>query len=290
MQRKHMFVVVTASLGLAGAIAFAANRGLPRMPPPAAIAAAPGAASANAAVAGRAPPHFGAASSGKTAKKPSPTGPTVDDVGDLDSFGRNVRWLGHKNEVFGVDTDCASWMAEDPAARCQQVADPATTTAYRFEDILRFNLPANASNSMFCYLLTPMFQAYFTGNTGTNAVVGSLTYSVSATVENPVLATPGLVNPATGAPFNGSFTTGSLAFEVFQTALVPQFPLTTTQRKSVACNAGISKRLLMQTYGLTQAQANSFFASPTTLRLNVGGSARFVDSATFTLGIRLLGD
>ena len=72
--------------------------------------------------------------------------------------------------------------------------------------------------------------------------------------------------------------------------LVPQFPLTTTQRKSVACNAGISKRLLMETYGLTQAQANSFFANPTTLRLNVGGSARFVDRAVFTVGIRILGD
>ena len=225
---------------------------------------------------------------GRAAMKPR--GPTVDDVGDLDSFGRNVRWLGQKSEVYGLDTDCASWTAEDPAARCQQVANPNTTTPYHFDDILRFNLPANASNSMFCYLLTPMFQAYFTGNTGTNAVVGSLTYSVSATVENPVLDTPGLVNPVTGAPFAGTFTTGSLAFEVFQTALVPQFPLTTTQRKSVACNAGISKRLLMETYGLTQAQANSFFANPTTLRLNVGGSARFVDRAVFTVGIRILGD
>ena len=46
----------------------------------------------------------------------------------------------------------------------------------------------------------------------------------------------------------------------------------------------------METYGLTQAQANSFFANPTTLRLNVGGSARFVDRAVFSVGIRLLGD
>ena len=288
MQRKHLFVALTASLGLAGAIAFAANRGVLRMPSPP-IEALAGATSAHAIAPDGVSANF-AATNAKMARKPSPAGPTVDDVGDLDSFGRNVRWLGQRNEVFGVGTDCAAWIAEDPAARCQQVANPGAPTPYQFADLLHFNLPANASNSMFCYLLTPMFQAYFTANTGTNAVVGSLSYSVSATVENPVLDTPGLVNPVTGAPFNGSFTTGSLAFEVFQTALVPQFPLTTTQRKSVVCNSGISKRLLMETYGLTQTQANSFFANPTTLRLNVSGSARFVDSATFTLGIRLLGD
>lgn len=288
MQRKHMYVLVTAGLGLAGAIAFAANRGMPPMPPPAASAVDPGNAGATAAATDHAPRGVAAASAGRAAKKPNPAGPTADDVGDLDSFGRNVRWLGQKSEAFAVAVDCADWLAEDPAGRCQQVSDPGATTSYQFTDILRFNLPANASNSMFCYLLSPGFQAYFTSNTGTNAVVGNLTYSISATVENPVLAT--LVDPATGAPFNGAFTVGPLAFEVFQTALVPQFPLTTTQRKSVACNAGISKRLLTETYGLTQAQASSFFANPTTIRLNVAGRARFVDRATFSVGVRLLGD
>lgn len=286
MQRKHLIITIAAGLGLAGAIAFAANRG--------AIAPIFAAAGTTASQAGSVAAGSFAVPQGSFVRMakpvPPPAPPTVDDVGDLDSFGRNVRWLGQKSGVYGVDIDCAAWTAEDPAAHCQQVANPATTTSYHFDDILRFKLPANASNSMFCYLLTPMFQAYFTDNTGTNAVVGSLTYSVTATVENPVLNTAGLVNPVTGAPFNGTFTTGSLAFEVFQTALVPQFPLTTTQRKSVACNAGISKRLLMETYGLTQAQANSFFANPTTLRLNVGGSARFVDRAVFSVGIRLLGD
>lgn len=287
MQRKHLIVTLAAGLGLAGAIAYAANGGaLPSFRPTQVRPVSEAGRSPVQERAAMAPTGWPAG--GRAAMKPR--GPTVDDVGDLDSFGRNVRWLGQKSEVYGLDTDCASWTAEDPAARCQQVVNPVTTTPYHFDDILRFNLPANASNSMFCYLLTPMFQAYFTGNTGTDAVVGSLTYSVSATVENPVLNTPGLINPVTGTPFNGAFTTGSLAFEVFQTALVPQFPLTTTQRKSVACNAGISKRLLMETYGLTQAQANSFFANPTTLRLNVGGSARYVDRAVFTVGIRLLGD
>lgn len=286
MQRKSLLIAIVAGLGLAGAIAYAANRGaIAPLYPTAAAAASP--ASPGVARDFATPRHAMVRMAKPT---PAPPPPTADDVGDLDSFGRNMRWLGQKNEVFGVDTDCAAWTAEDPAARCQQVANPGAATPYQFADILRFNLPANASNSMFCYLLTPMFQAYFTGNTGTNAVVGSLSYSVTATVENPVLNTAGLVNPVTGAPFNGAFTTGSLAFEVFQTALVPQFPLTTTQRKTVACNAGISKSLLMQTYGLTQAQANSFFANPTTLRLNVGGSARFVDRAVFTVGIRIIGD
>ena len=47
MQRKHLFVALTASLGLAGAIAFAANRGVLRMPSPP-IEALAGATSAHA--------------------------------------------------------------------------------------------------------------------------------------------------------------------------------------------------------------------------------------------------
>ena len=158
MQRKHLFVALTASLGLAGAIAFAANRGVLRMPSPP-IEALAGATSAHAIAPDGVSANF-AATNARMARKPSPAGPTVDDVGDLDSFGRNVRWLGQRNEVFGVGTDCAAWIAEDPAARCQQVANPGAPTPYQFADLLHFNLPANASNSMFCYLLTPIVAAW----------------------------------------------------------------------------------------------------------------------------------
>ena len=42
--------------------------------------------------------------------------------------------------------------------------------------------------------------------------------------------------------------------------------------------------------GLTAAQADSFFANPTTVRLNVSGSSRFVDYTLYSFGLRIVGD
>lgn len=287
MQRKTMYLALAASLGLAAVLAYAAERGAFQFRTGAPIAST----GAQAARQARSVAADFAGQDAAFARKPAPAGPTVGDVGDLDSFGRNVRWLGQKADFFGVATDCAAWAAEDPGARCQQVADPNAYTAYQFNDLVRFNLPANASQSLLCHWLMPNFQVYFVDNQATNVIVGQVSYSVTATLENPVLANPALVNPVTGAPFNGSLNVGSLAYEVFQSPIVPGYAATSTQRKTVACNTGlISKRALKETYGLTQSQADSFFASPTTVHLNVRGSTRNVDQMVFTLGARIVGD
>mgnify|MGYP003377781391 FL=1 len=52
----------------------------------------------------------------------------------------------------------------------------------------------------------------------------------------------------------------------------------------------LSKRALVEGYGLTEAQAASFFASPTTLRLNIQGVTASADEVTFSVGLRVIGD
>ena len=52
----------------------------------------------------------------------------------------------------------------------------------------------------------------------------------------------------------------------------------------------VSKQSLMQNYGLSEAQARQFFKKPTTLRLNVEGSAQFVGDASLYFGLRVVGD
>ena len=284
MQRKTMYFALAAGFGLTAVLAYAAERGAFQFRSAAPIAPAVHQARAVSA-------EFAMQDAAFARKPAPPAGPTVDDVGDLDSFGRNVRWLGQKADFFGVSTDCAAWTEGDPSARCQQVSDTNAYTAYQFDDIVHFNLPANASQSLLCNWLTPNVQMNFIDNPGTNVIVGQMSYSVTATIENPVLANPALINPVTGAPFNGSLNVGSLAYEVFQSPIVPGYAAISTQRKTVACNTGLmSKRALKETYGLTQAQADSFFASPTTVHLNVRGSTRNVEHLTFWLGARLLGD
>ena len=52
----------------------------------------------------------------------------------------------------------------------------------------------------------------------------------------------------------------------------------------------LSKRALVENYGLTEAQAREFFRKPTTIRLNVSGSAQHVGFASLTFGLRVVGD
>lgn len=290
MQHKHLVAAIVGGLGLVGAIAYAANvagflpgavsvRSAANPPPPA--TAPPSQAAGNDAAQGV------ARSSGPTAKPDEISDVTV---GDADSFGRNVRWLGLAGAYVQASTDCAAILVDDPTAQCQQISDLAVNTSFSFNDIARIELPAKASNSLFCHWFSPRVQVYFLNPTAA-PVPGRFSYNPTLTLENPVLDDPALVNPVTGAPFNGSLTTGMSASESVQVVVDPTYPTSQNLRDSVVCQDGlISKRALMQTYGLTQSQANKFFSKPTTVRLNVSGSTRFVDYAYFLFGLRIVGD
>lgn len=62
-------------------------------------------------------------------------------------------------------------------------------------------------------------------------------------------------------------------------------------RDSIVCMAGlISRKASINNDGLTEAQADDFFAGPITVRLNLRGSVRYVSDANLVFGLRLVGD
>lgn len=287
MHRKQLILAIAAGLGLAGTIAYAATRHVfaPVLRAPATVASIQPAAASTAASGVHSSQGMGA----RMAAKPAPP-LTIEDVGDLDSFGRNVRWLGVAAGVVQTSTDCASILADDPGALCQQINDLAINTAFAFNDIARIRLPANASNSLLCHWFSPRVAVTFF-NPNASPVLGRYSYSPTLTVENPVLDDPALIDASTGAPFNGKLTTSMSASESMQVVVDPAFPITQNLRDSAVCQAGlISRRALVETYGLTAAQAVNFFANPTTVRLNVSGSSRFVDYTFYSFGLRIVGD
>lgn len=286
MQRKHLIVAIAAGLGLAGAIAYAANRGA--IAP--VLTAMGGQAASNPFTAASTVSTRGASAQVAYKPVPPPAPPTDADVGDAASFGRNVRWLGLASAFVYATTDCASILAEEPTALCQQINDLAVNTPFAFNDIASIKLPANASNSLLCHWFSPRVAITFFNPTA-SPVPGRYSYNPTLTVENPVLADPALIDPTTGAPFNGKLTTSMSASESVQVVVDPGFPVSQNLRDSAVCQAGlITRKALIETYGLTAAQAASFFASPTTVRLNVSGSSRFVDSAFYSFGLRIVGD
>ena len=214
---------------------------------------------------------------------------TVDDVYDTDSFGRFVKYLGLTSAFINLDPACPA--PTSPDEFCQTLsATPGAVTPFTFNDAARIKLPKNATHSLLCYWFSPLLTVNYSNPTP-NRVYGRLRYNPTLTIENPVLADPALIDPTTGAPFGGQLLTSMTSSEILTEVLEPGVNYTERLRDSTVCMAGfISRRALIDNYGLTDAQADAFFASETTIRLNVSGSAQNVGFASMVFGLRVMGD
>lgn len=214
-------------------------------------------------------------------------GPSEAEVGDADSFGRAVKWLGVADMYVTLAADCSD---ADPVGGCQVLAPAPAVTRFSFEDLGHIALPEKAASSLLCHWLSPVLDVGYANPTAA-PVVGRLQYVPTLTVENPVLATPGLIDATTGLPFAGRLTTGMTASERFAVPLPPGLSLSERQRDSAVCIAGfLTRKSLVAVYGLSDAQAKEFFKQPTTVRLNLSGSAQYVSAASLYFGLRIVGD
>ena len=210
---------------------------------------------------------------------------TDADVGDADSFGRNMHWLSLTDMTVELNNDCST-----TPTGCQVLAVAPAITSFSFNDLGHVTLPAKATSSLLCYWLSPVLNIGY-GNPTAAPVVARLNYSPTLTIENPVLATPGLIDPTTGLPFGGKLLTSMTASERFQVPLPAGIHISERTRDSAVCIAGfMSRKTLSETYGLSAAQVTEFFKQPTTVRMNISGSAQYVDFASLYFGLRIIGD
>jgi hypothetical protein len=215
--------------------------------------------------------------------------PTVEDVYDVDSFKRNVIWLGLASAFINLSDTCPT-DPDNPDELCQVLAPAPAFTSFTFEDAAHITLPGKSANSLLCYWFSPVLSINYT-NFGATSTYGRLRYTPTLTIENPVLDDPALIDPTTGAPFGGQLLTSMTASESFVVPLDPGVSFTERTRDSAVCMAGfVSKRALIDNHGLTDTQAKEFFKQPTTIRLNVSGSAQNVGFASMVFGLRVMGD
>jgi len=237
------------------------------------------------------PLHASSLSAGRPARATSPATASSSvseaDVGDADSFGRNLHWLGLTDMSVQLSSDCTS---ADPSVACQTLSAAPAVTTFHFSDLGHITLPEKATNSLLCYWLSPVLDVNY-GNSTAATVVASLRINPTLTVENPVLSTPGLIDPTTGLPFGGQLLTAMTSSQRFQVPLPAGIHISERKRDSAVCIAGfLSQKALVETYGLTSDQAKDFFKKPTTVRLNLAGSAQYVDAASLYFGFRIIGD
>ncbi|WP_147653396.1 hypothetical protein [Vulcaniibacterium gelatinicum] len=220
---------------------------------------------------------------------PAAAGVTVEDVGDVDSFGRNLRWLGVTQMNVRLTDDCSA-TPPAPGAACTELLPAPALTSFNHQDVASITLPPKATHSLLCYWLSPFLTVRYDNPTAA-PVVARLTLSPTLTVENSVLDDPALIDPTTGLPFGGRLRTGMTSSEMFEVPLAPGVAFTERTRDSAVCIAGfLNRRTLVDTFGLTDAQATEFFKRRTTVRMNLTGSARYVADANLIFGFRIIGD
>jgi hypothetical protein len=213
---------------------------------------------------------------------------TPEDVGDADSFGKNVTYLGlAQTQSVTVADDCTG---TDPLAeRCIVQAPAPSPTTFVEDDLAVMNLPKNATKTLLCFTLTPSIMVNWANFTGTQQIA-RFTANALITIENPVLSDPTLIDPGTGLPFGGVLQVGLSTWHHSQT-----MPTNSHEEErsfqSRGCIAGlVSRRVLVDSYGLTDAQAKDFFKKPMTIRFGARGTVAMATFTNYFYGIRLYGD
>ncbi len=219
-------------------------------------------------------------------------GPTEEEVGDADSFGRNKTYLGvaQTNPVI-IQADCS---AAGPNDICIEHAVPPAGTSVDETDLGMIELPQKASNSILCFSFT-QFSTWLWGNSTGSTQTGNMALFLTVQIENDVLN--GL-NDANGNPFNGSLfldnagvpTPAGIVVSTSQNTLpVGAFELQ-RERTTRSCTGGIVSVNALEAQGLTDKQIKDFFKEPMTVSFGVRGNVSMTEFVSFFGGIRIYGD
>lgn len=215
--------------------------------------------------------------------------PSPAAVGDADSFGRTLQWLGSLDSEIDLVSDCTGLPARTQD-RCNVLAAAPAQTSFNYTDLNRITLPGKSANSLLCHWWTPIITLSFSNPTAA-PITARVRWNPSLTVESSALTDPSLIDPTTGAPFNGKLLTGMAAAHNETFNLAPGETKTWRDSSSRVCIAGaLSKSALTSTYGLSAAKANEVFKHDMTIRLNVSGAVAGVDNAQLYFGLRFVGD
>lgn len=224
---------------------------------------------------------------GLIARKAPALAVTDEEVGDSDSFNKNARFFGivAAGVVF-IEADCDPLVIGDlgPDDRCIEVPDPAVLTDVTFNDIGRITFPAKKADNII-YAITNHSTSIFSRNGTAANVSGLVNYLPSFTIESVALNDPAAIDPATGLPMNGSYTTGGIGSKTSQKTLAPTFIELENLNFSRANTLGFS-RAFWAALGLPQNVINEIYKKPMTIKLNMRVRARYVEFATFAYGVR----
>ncbi len=213
---------------------------------------------------------------------------TEEMVGDVDSFGRNVRYLGVAQTVpVLLQEDCTGAPAE---VRCVTLLAAPAVTTFTESDLESIELPGRSTRSLICFAITPFVRFEFQNDTGVFQPSAQFNITLDVTVENELLDDPTLINPQTGLPFGGELTVPLSTYRESRTMAADE-RASKQMTLSRNCVGGIvSKQSLAGTFGLPPDVVDDFFKEDILVRFGVRGTTQLVSSANDSIGVRLYGD
>jgi hypothetical protein len=217
---------------------------------------------------------------------------TDADVGDAGSFGRNVQFMGSvQSGVVTIAADCTPDPMFPPGPNDKCVTpDVNGFTSFNYPDMGKTIIPAKTAKTLFCHWQTPFGVMIYGNSTGVYQSSARTNATATYKIENAVLADPALIDPTTGLPFGGSLSVALSAMRDSR-GLQPGDSQVYRDTFTRVCNGGlVSKRALIETYGLTETQAKNFFKNDSVITLGVSGSTRYVTNGSLIIGTRFVGD
>jgi len=214
------------------------------------------------------------------------------DVGEPDSFGKSAEFLGiAQSGIVIIDPTCdpADVGTLGPDDHCITVPDPSIPVPSTiFNDIARITIPGKSVANII-YAINNHTISFDMFNPNATPAQGRISYAPTVTIESVALNDPSLINPVTGLPFNGSFTTGGVGGYFTNKTLQSGASEFLTHLYSRA-NTSAFSRTFFAGLGLPDNVIKQLYSNPVTIRLNVTVSSRFVDFATLLFTARFFGN
>lgn len=215
---------------------------------------------------------------------------TVEDVGDVESFGHPALFMGAASGFVTLDNACpAPSPSPNPNDQCFVLAPAPAPTTFDAVDICRINLPKKATRTMI-YPVLNFFTNYQLENTSTVfQPLAFFKFNARISIESSALLDPSIIDPSTGVAAAGKLeNVFAYNFEDDRSMQVGD----RQRRREILVrvgNGGINKQFFVG-QGVPQAAVDAMFAGPMTLRMSIRGSAKFLTDASITGNMRLFGD
>ena len=228
------------------------------------------------------------------------------DFNDTASFGKNVKFLGSLyagtlyvyrscDPQILLDELQLTLAADDHCVAHNSVTPMATTNV--FDPVWQITIPGNTVDNVIYPLLNnnvgydayPSASGTPPGNGyGSGAVF--FRFSPVVTIESVALNDPAAINPATGLPMNGSYTTTLAGTRVRSFLLRDDDFISDNDNYASVAGRGLS-RAFFASLGLPQSVINNLFKKSMTLKFGIRADVNGpVQQAFYSYTFRLMGN